>query len=387
MKKMKVSEMPTGMATAEIAPKIQPSECTSLLGISAFVTNRSPTKLILTFQFYTTQSSTFVEKAAAQRVDADYQLLIGLFSNLHLHDQIFFPTRSPDHNLASLKSLTFSDQNLNISFSKNHVEFLTRSQSKPICSLLSRSQSLPASMKNKKLYRHLQWNRRNGGSPLVAFTLFSKLPPELRVKIWQFSFVRRIIDIDPESMYLDKMLSGKNYTGTPNPVQLLVNQESRAEVKLQYKFSPNWTAQCNFLKPNLAERPLLTPEFGIYFHAEIDELRHSHDQRATSSLWRRWDYCILAREFQDIQTLIIRDAHWTAHDLMRKHCFRPIFHRLREVVIYLGELTIKNKANILHTELGRKQYLSFLKDWFTQAPGLEEDSQITIRVPVFTIHY
>ncbi|KAI9650385.1 hypothetical protein NHQ30_000398 [Ciborinia camelliae] len=333
-------------------------------------------------------------------VDQEYQSLINLFSNLQIHDQIFYPPGSPNLDFASLNKSTHLGNPF--SFEIQAVNFSKRSKYQTIGSLVSRRQRLLESEKNKKLYRHLQLNRCNGSlPPLNTFTLFSKLPSELRIKIWQFSFTGRRIVVDSNII----RSSGRNCVRTPNPVQLLINRESRAEVKLYYNFTQNWWARrqyqdrCSSSDSALYKNPF-TPKFGAYYHSEIDELivLPEHQAEYQTSLVRcHIRYWFLLTDFSKIQTLVISEAIWTTFDIqvynyLRKNrldSFKWIygpFRHLREIVIYPGKLVVRtDKDNLLYTEMGRKQCLDFFKEVFEKAQ--KANPEITIRVPVFTIHH
>ncbi|ESZ89757.1 hypothetical protein SBOR_9857 [Sclerotinia borealis F-4128] len=274
MEKTNTSDI--GLAVTKGIANIQSSDLTSVLGISASITNRATAKLVITFRFHTTQTLAFIEKAAAQMVDPDYQHFIKLFSNLQIHDQIFSTLDLPNYNVANLKRSSCSDNDLSVGIEP--VKFQKRLRSKNSDNLIPKSQRIPASQKNKKLYRHVRLTKHNGNLLLKAFTLFSKLPPELRVKIWQFSFVGRIIVVGDFPISEGRFDVYKNHVRTPNPVQLLINRESRAEVKRQYKFDPNNLANWHEYQskcPSSLFAPMsdyFTPNFGTYYHSEIDKI-------------------------------------------------------------------------------------------------------------------
>lgn len=366
---------------------------------------------MVTFRYHTTQTLNFVEKAAAQMVDQDYQLLIKLFSNLRIDNRIFFPPNPPDPDPSSLNISIYPGDHLNLDM--NSVECRRKPKTKAIRNSASGRCMLQAREKNKRLYRQIQRQDCNGSIPLTTFTLFSKLPPELRVKIWRYSFVGRTIVSESFRQMGRENDFSKNWVRTPNPVQLLINSESRTEVKRQYKFYKNWTAYWWYRDKygykhltNLfgSLRELHLPDLGTYYHPKIDEFSLHIDVDpslsgdsiyrviATSVVCRSFQYGLESDTFKYIETLVIREASWTTYDSY--HYLRqqptlfkfayPSFHHLREIVIYPNGPKVRREDNLLYTEVGRKQCLDFLKELFKQAQ--RKNQQDKIRVPVFKIY-
>ncbi|KAF7916797.1 uncharacterized protein EAE98_010519 [Botrytis deweyae] len=105
-----------------------------------------------------------------------------------------------------------------------------------------------------------------------SFVLFSELPIELRIKIWEYSFrgrnVEVCVDFDISVGYdLELRIEFPNYpprifqcrTITPNPTTLFVNHESRMETLKCYS---------NFL-PGVSDSP-------IYFNYQLDSFAVRH---------------------------------------------------------------------------------------------------------------
>lgn len=350
---------------------------------------------MVTFRYHTTQTLNFVEKAAAQIVDKDYQLLIKLFSNLRISGPNSSPINPSIPGPSSFKSSNYLGDNQAIKFpvSGRHI--------------------LQARRKNTRLYRQVQMKDRTGSIPLKTFTLFSKLPPELRVKIWQCSFVGRVIVSKIYCATPGGHERCKNYVLTSNPVQLLINAESRAEVKRQYKFWPNEFANWRYRSEYRSKKATslfdphwdsFLPNFGIYYHSEIDALSMTLDEQPlnviyqhiyqiirTSVFCRSCRYGWRSDPFQYIQSLVISEASWTTFDLRnamqrqrRSRFGYAAFHHLRQVVICSSGMVINGSNNLLYTKPGRKQCLDFLKWKFKQAQ--EANPAIKIRVPVFRIY-
>jgi hypothetical protein len=72
---------------------------------------------------------------------------------------------------------------------------------------------------------------------LQEFNPFTKLPFEMRCKIWSASFSKRHIDLDIRSIYADSMANQEDSEAPPkpfNPATLLVNRESNSETLRKY---------------------------------------------------------------------------------------------------------------------------------------------------------
>jgi hypothetical protein len=66
-------------------------------------------------------------------------------------------------------------------------------------------------------------------SPLTEFTIFPKLPPEIRDQIWDWAAEGRIIEVR-----FDKKTQ-RYFHQTPAPITMSVNQESRKMAQLRFK--------------------------------------------------------------------------------------------------------------------------------------------------------
>ncbi|KAF7926415.1 uncharacterized protein EAE98_006710 [Botrytis deweyae] len=401
MEKINLSSVFRISAATDGAPDVKSSEMSSLLGIGASITHKSKTRLVVTFQFHTTQTLDFVESSAAQMLDQEYQLLIELFSNLKIDDKIFFPLDPTNDNLMiSKKSTCFNKitppahprMGLSVQAMDNAI-----------------SRMVPASEKNRRLYRHVQMRNHKGSLPLKRFTLFSKLPAELRVKIWQMSFVGRTIVVDEYPRTIEGAVDfSKNRVITSNPIQLLINRESRAEVKRHYIFQKNYQAtpavqtlgkyKSRYLTNRFHPENTFLPSFGIYYHPRIDEL-----SILTSSVYNNailWSLPICGYElyhFRYMQTIVIREARLSAGDIdsfnndrhgtLSFSCWGDArFCQIREILIYPGRSVRFTEDNLLCTELGRKQSLEFLNEIFKEAYQLEEKAEGSLPAPRITIY-
>ncbi|TGO13355.1 hypothetical protein BTUL_0071g00320 [Botrytis tulipae] len=403
MEKTNLSNVFRISAAIDSVPDIKSSEMSSLLGIGAAITDKSKTRLVVTFKFHTTQTLDFVESSAAQMVDQEYQLLIKLFSNLKIDDKIFFPLDPTDDNLMiSKKSTYFKNYHNKITLPAHpRAGLKIRAMDNAI------SRIVPASEKNRRLYRHVQMQNHKGSLPLRRFTLFSKLPAELRVKIWQMSFVGRTIVANechrPTQGVTD---SGKNRVITSNPIQLLINRESRAEVKRNYIFQENTTAtiraqeKCDYryLTNRFLPENNFRPSFGVYYHPRIDELSILPPIVFNDSIVWHLPVCgFKLYQFRYMQTLVIREAHLSTRDIVSSHNYwrgrlssfyttYENFSRIREILIYPGKSVRITADNLLCTELGRKQSLEVLNKMFKEVYQLEKNAEGGLQVPRITIY-
>ena len=71
-----------------------------------------------------------------------------------------------------------------------------------------------------------------GEPPIPTFALFSNLPAELRLKIWHFSFLPRVVELHKRKTHYadDDRFGGqpKWQSRSPNPPALAVSVEARA---------------------------------------------------------------------------------------------------------------------------------------------------------------
>ncbi|KAF7886651.1 uncharacterized protein EAF02_003298 [Botrytis sinoallii] len=406
MEKINLSSVFRISAATDGVPDVKSSEMSSLLGIGAFITNKSKTRLVVTFQFHTTQTLDFVESSAAQMVDQEYKLLIELFSNLNIDDKIFFPldATTNDNLMISKKSTYFDNYHKKITLPAHpRIGLGIQAMDNAI------SRTVPASEKNRRLYRHVQMRNHKGSLPLKRFTLFSKLPAELRVKIWQMSFVGRTIVVDEDPRTIEGAVDfSKNRVITSNPIQLLINRESRAEVKRHYIFQKNHQAtlavqtlgkyKSRYLTNRFHPENTFLPSFGIYYHPRIDAL-----SILTSSVYNNailWCLPICGYElyrFRYMQTIVIREARLSAGDIGSFNDYRrgrltfsfwgdTRFCQIREILIYPGKSVRFTEDNLLCTELGRKQSLEFLNEIFKEVYQLEEKAEGSLQAPRITIY-
>lgn len=338
-------------------------------------------------------------------VDQEYQLLVKLFSNLKIDDKIFFPLGPTNDNLMiSKKSTYFYNYHKKFTLPANpRIGLRIQAMDNAI------SRTVPASEKNRRLFRHVQMRNLKGSLPLKRFTLFQKLPAELRVKIWQMSFVGRTIVVGKYHKTTEGVTDlGKNRVTTSNPIQLMINRESRAEVKRHYIFEENYDATPtvqtlgNYKSRYLTNRFLpennFRPSFGVYHHPRIDELSILPPVVHNNSIFWCLPTCGLQLyQFRHMQTLVIRDAHLSTRDIVssnnywrgRRSHFCRIYKNLsqiRKILIYPGKSVRLSEDNLLCTELGRKQSLEVLNETFKEAYQLEKNAEGSLQAPRITIY-
>ncbi|KAF7935457.1 uncharacterized protein EAE97_008364 [Botrytis byssoidea] len=388
MEKTDLSNLFRISAATDGVPDIKSSEMSSLLGIGAAITTLE-----------------FVESSAAQMVDQEYQLLIKLFSNLKIDNKIFFPLDPINDNLMISKKSTYFKNYHNKITLRAHPRIGLRLQA--MDNAISRT--VPASEKNRRLFRDVRMRNQKGSLPLKRFTLFSKLPAELRVKIWQMSFVRRTIVVGMYRRTTEGVIDfSKNHVTTSNPIQLLINRESRAEVKRHYIFQKTYHAtpavqtlekyKYRYLTNLFLPENNFRPSFGIYYHPRIDELSILPPIVLYDSILWHLPVCgYKLYQFRYMQTLVIREAHLSTRDIVlsnnywrgRQSLFYMTyenFSRIREILIYPSKSVRFTADNLLCTELGRKQSLEVLNKMFKEVYQLEKNAERGLQVPRITIY-
>ncbi|KAF5871057.1 uncharacterized protein Bfra_007570 [Botrytis fragariae] len=359
MEKTNLSNIFKISAATDGVPNMKALEMSSLLGISASITNKSKTRLVVTFQFHTAQTLDFVESGAAQM----------LFSNLKIDDRIFFPLDPTNDNLMiSKKSTCLENHHNKITLPGDlRMRLRIRAMDNAV------SRRVPASERNRRLYRH---------SPAQNIYLILKTSRGTQSQDMAHVLFGRTIVVDEYRKTIEGGKSDRSEAKLYHSREYYCYYPCSGGVRLQISHEPCSSGEH------------FRPSFGIYYHPRIDELSIlSPSVFKNAILLCLPVFGFQLSQFRYMQTLVIRAAHLSARDIAslnnhsrgRQHfCYRSYecFSQTREVMTYPSKSVISTEDNLFCTELGRRQSLEVLNGMFNKACQLGKNG---VQAPRITI--
>jgi len=193
---------------------------------------------------------------------------------------------------------------------------------------------------------------------------FNKLPPELRVKIWQRTFESRTVVLDAADINI-------RLPRTPNPIALSVCKESRVETLKYYQviFVDNSRQYLIYFNPNLDSLTSMT-------NSIINETIYSQDERIDVQFQ---SLCFLAKWYPEsaktIQSITISDPYWST---ILSGSRRLPFPNLRKLVISPSE-SVYISHSLSHQNI-REVAVQLVKD-FVRIGNDDEIADVIIQTP------